>query len=1216
MANEYGELEQMVNDVTSLDTARMTLRWALERLSNIEKEKADLKKNLTLAEETAKRLQLKDSSLKDAYDSRNKTLEEKEDFYTKLEATMSLLGEGKLDIQQLLKKEAKLDALRRSLENEYQEKFEELDRNQRSVIERWNGRLLEVESQYAGQLAESQKKYDSLRTELEADYQGRLASLETSFKAREKELSGRIGSLENNVLRSEEKVETRRRELEAEYFLKKKEADENYRKLKAMLEAGLDEKLRAMDSDHNAQVTSLETSWHTERARLLDEQRLRDEQFIAAQARIKEIENALASQQETHHSELLKLITEKETAFRGQLAELEREKTAKEETVKALVSKLEKKASDWEAEKARLESEFGGRLALMEKGIRERAASLEREYAGKKEELENIIAVNREETEKEFNARLLVEKQAIEAERARFEAEKTMREDALAGAVAKVRELEAAFAVSREEHHKELMERIRASETAFREKLENFEEEKRAYNNTINGLSGELRAKSAALLAEKDRFETEIARISAETAASADERAAAVRADYEARKAELAKEFDARYGDRLKALETERSRMGEALAERETQLAGAYAEARKLDSDMAALRMSVAEEKSSLSREYEAEMRSALKAAEDAAKKRETELVSDIETLRRAVIERDQQLAQERANLTDGLSKASIEAHNRSEERAAAVKAEYELRLAALESSAEGRIAELKTAIAEKEILLEKAAADRSAAEKELKVWFEAEKARWEAEKNELSSAADRRVAEEAARLSARAEALEGDYRARKDRDEAELHARIEAVNAEARTKIELERGNWQAERERFENQMAEISGNFKGAQKEIESLNSGLRKAAEANAAREAALNRELMEAKANFDRELTYRVKDAVSVQTAHLVEALEAARKKQEELSAELEARENSIAALRNEASQARREFEERLSAAAGEALGARRAEIEEDFKARRAALAEEFSLKNSRLAEENAAMKEAVGEMSAAAAEANSRSAELAGKLLAAEKAAAAEKLEMQKAQARELDAAVAGAVSAAMEAMEQKLRHAQEELERVRKEDSAEVLRLEEAAAAEKDRMLEEMDRRERYIESADIKIQELEREMLKYRQSASGELIKQMSDQDERFRVLVASEKARSESRVKQLEDLLAAKEKMLADADKFYRQKQLDLDTMHTELNLRVNKFNEDLFAQKQELGEKEKSLNDYRLKLEKDYAAKAAELEQMRAELSRAILDYKGRK
>ena len=83
MANEYGELEQLVNDVTSLDTARMTLRWALERLNSIEKERADLKKNLALTEETSKQLLAKLTALEDSFKSRTKTLGEKADAFLK-----------------------------------------------------------------------------------------------------------------------------------------------------------------------------------------------------------------------------------------------------------------------------------------------------------------------------------------------------------------------------------------------------------------------------------------------------------------------------------------------------------------------------------------------------------------------------------------------------------------------------------------------------------------------------------------------------------------------------------------------------------------------------------------------------------------------------------------------------------------------------------------------------------------------------------------------------------------------------------------------------------------------------------------------------------------------------------------------------------------------------------------------------------------------------
>ncbi|MDA8243864.1 MAG: hypothetical protein M0025_07060, partial [Elusimicrobia bacterium] len=591
MANEYGELEQLVNDVTSLDTARMTLRWALERLNTIEKEKADLKKGLTLAEETAKKLQAKEASLQDVYSSRVKTLEEKEDFYTKLEATMSLLGEGKLDIQQLLKKEAKLDSLRRSLETEYEEKFAELDRNQRSIIERWNTRLLEVEGQYAGRLAEAQKKYDSLRAELEAEYQGRLTDLQASYRHKEGELSGRIAFLESSVRESGEKVETRRRELEAEYLARKRENDENYRKLSAMLKEDLEGKLRAMDSDHAAQITSLEASWQAERARLLEEQRVREEQFLTAQARIKELENSLASQQESHHAELLKLISEKETAFRARLADLEAEKAAKEEHVRELTAALEKRAAAWEEERGRVKGDFERRAAAMETALKEREEALEKDFAARKEQLQKASFSGREELEKEFEAALAAERRALDAEKVRAEEEKERLAVALSAAHGKIMALENTLAEAREEGRREVLAHIADSEAAFRDELAAFETERKTLNEKVVSLQEELRARetafekraaeleaeykgrrenfeaavSAEREAERREFEGRIAGLSDEIRAKEaafEKRAAELEAEYKARQEswarEHAAEIEAARKDAESRLETER----------------------------------------------------------------------------------------------------------------------------------------------------------------------------------------------------------------------------------------------------------------------------------------------------------------------------------------------------------------------------------------------------------------------------------------------------------------------------------------------------------------------------------------------------------------------------------------------------------------------------------------------------------------------------------
>lgn len=1031
MANEYGELEQLVNDVTSLDTARMTLRWALERLQNIEKEKADLKKNLTLAEETAKRLQLKESSLRDAYESRNKTIEEKEDFYTKLEATMALLGEGKLDVQQLLKKEAKLDSLRRSLETEYQEKFEELDRSQRAIMERWNARLLDVESQYAGRLNEAQKKYDSLRAELDAEHQGRLTALQASFKAKEKDFNERLALLEGNVRNSEERVETRRRELEAEYLSKKRETEENYRKLRSMLENGLEEKIRAADSDHAAQVSSLEASWQAERSRLMEEQRVREEQFIAAQDRIKEIENNLAAQQETHHSELLKIISEKETAFRAQLAELEKEKTARENSVRELSAALEKRAAGWEAEKASLRADFDARLAAMEAALKEREAGLEKDYAARKEALAGAAAAERSELERGLESRVARERAELDAERARMAEVKERLEAALADAAGKIKELENNISSMSEAHRGELMARVSAAEASFREKLAAFETERRAYNDSIKKMEEELRARDAAGAADRQRLDSE-----------------------------------------------------------------------------AAARSSV----------FEAELAAMAARLEAAA--------------REAAAERERHGAE--------LARVSAEAAAKFEERSAELKAGYEAMAARIKADSEAAIEAFKASFS-------------------------------------ASSAADG-----------------------KNRD---------------------------AERARLEQTLEQLSGQFRDAQVEIVELNTRLRKAAEDAGAREAALTGEVIAAKASFEREISARVKEAVLAQNAAMVEAMEAIKAEKAGLADSLQAKHEELQRLKEDSQRSRSDLEARILADFTRAeedrrvelegsYAARQAALEDDFRARRAALEDEIGLQRARLTEENAALKSSLEKISAAAASANARSAELAEKLLTAEKNYHAEKLGMQTEHVREAEASISEAVAAAVEVTEQRLRHAQDELAKTRKEALEEAGSLEAEFAAEKDRLLEEMDRRDRYIESAEAKMQELEREMLRYRQDSSSELMRNISEQDKRFRDAAAEEKARTENRVKQLEDLLEAKEKLLADSDRFCRQKQLELDKTHAELNQRLSKFNEELYAQKQALSEKEQSLSDYRLKLEKEYSIKAGELEQMKAELTRAIMDYKGRK
>jgi hypothetical protein len=1137
MANEYTELEQLVNDVTSLDTARMTLRWALERLNTIEKEKADLKKNLTLAEETAKRLQVKEASLTDAYSSRSKTLEEKEDFYTKLEATMSLLGEGKLDIQQLLKKEAKLDSLRHSLEAEYADKFEELDRSQRSIIERWNARLLDVESQYAGRLAEAQKKYDALRAELDADHQGRLTALQASFKAREKDLAERIGTLESNVLRSEEKVETRRRELEGEYLAKKRETEENYRKLKTMLEAGLDEKLRSMDSDHAAQVTSLGASWQAERSRLLEEQRLREEQFLAAQDRIKEIENALAAQQETHHSELLKLISEKETAFRAQLAQLENEKAAKEQSVRELSAALEKRVAGWEAERAAMRADFEGRTAVLEAALKAREAELEKNYAADREELSRAAAAQRSVLEKELDERLAGERREMAAERTRLTEATARQEAALCEASNKIKELEVYISGLKESHRGELMARVSAAEDSFREKLAAFEGERLKYIGIINKMEGGLRGMEAAGAEDRKRMDAE---------------AAARAAVYERELSELAGRLEMA----AKEAAAQRERHGAELAQISAEAAARLEErsaALKADYEALAARL-----KSDAEASGEAFKASLLASDEAGRKNREAEqarLEATLETVSAQFRE-----AQLEIVALNTAIRRTAEEH------------------AAREAAITGELVEAKAGF-DKEISarVKEAVLAQTAALVEALEAVKAEKDRVSAAL-ELKDSEIRAVKEEAVRAHAEVE--------------TQLLAAQKAYHAE---KLEMQKAHARDVDASVESAVASVADTYaeklRNIQEELALAKQNGDELAQKLMASEKAYHAEKLEMQKAYVKELDASVESAVSSSVEAYAEKL---RRTQEELD---KARQN------------------------GEILAQKLLVSEKTYHA------EKLEMQKAYVKELDSSVESAVSSSVEAYVEklrvtqeeldkTKKTSDELAQKLLAAEKAHHDEKLEMQKAQMRELDNSVEAAVAAAVEMLEQRLSHAHAELAKLQKRAAEEMRLIEDGFAAEKTRLLEDVDRRDRYIENADRKLQELETEMLKYRQEASSELLRNISEQDRHFREAAAEEKARAEERVSQLEELLAAKEKLLSDSDKFCRQKQLELDKVHADLNLRVNKFNEELFAQTQDLSDREKALNEYRLKLEKDYAFKASELEQMKGELSRAILEYRGRK
>ncbi|MBU2573379.1 MAG: hypothetical protein KKH28_04805, partial [Elusimicrobia bacterium] len=141
----------------------------------------------------------------------------------------------------------------------------------------------------------------------------------------------------------------------------------------------------------------------------------------------------------------------------------------------------------------------------------------------------------------------------------------------------------------------------------------------------------------------------------------------------------------------------------------------------------------------------------------------------------------------------------------------------------------------------------------------------------------------------------------------------------------------------------------------------------------------------------------------------------------------------------------------------------------------------------------------------------------------------------------------------------------------------------------------------------------------------------SGRALGQLAEQEDRFNALLREYHARQEklekeaagkleetrreygARLKELEEALQAKEARMRENEELWRRKQLELESG---LNAGRNRLNADMLAGEQALAGKEKKLISRNLDLEKEYSAKTAEIENLRIELTRVIMDYKNRK
>jgi hypothetical protein len=245
-----------VDSIQNLDTARLALRWALERMRALEKRVSEVETAAKLSDDARARAAAELDGARDLLTRRASEGLERERYYAKIEEYLNLKLEGGLDAATLAKRETRIDAREaelqsREIETENRAKAAKLrsDEETRRVI---------AEAAAAAELkVKSARDVSEKRAAaLERDLSERLLSLHE----KDAQLSGLERSLEERRRRFEEFFAAQRAALQSESSAINQAAADQADFLERRVEAAL-----------TAKTSALERGWQTDKQVLMEE---------------------------------------------------------------------------------------------------------------------------------------------------------------------------------------------------------------------------------------------------------------------------------------------------------------------------------------------------------------------------------------------------------------------------------------------------------------------------------------------------------------------------------------------------------------------------------------------------------------------------------------------------------------------------------------------------------------------------------------------------------------------------------------------------------------------------------------------------------------------------------------------------------------------------------------------------------------------------------
>lgn len=421
---DLGDLDALNN----LDTARMALRWALERLHSLEKDKTEAADRSKQDLKALARTEEEVRALKQSVALRQREIQEREAYYAKMEELLSLRLSGKLDVESLVREQAETARLQEFLAKKEVE-LEKAYAAKRDNLELEYSRLIsEKKHETQAQARAAEEALSQQRLTLENQHSARLAAVresEARLKTREHELAERQAhfdqfyaaqrtQLDSDLRRHRQEVEdeVKFRVSGAEEFLKTKHAaaEEAWAREKALYESDLQEK-RAELSHKLPYILELE-------------KRLSEAEKMVSEAKpTLELEKEARRRQEGRLREI-------EAELHARLGEREAAETALRGRFEA---ELRQARQLWERERERLVSEFAQRDKERGSLNEETFKTLETELSMERRRHEEVLNSNRRswETERQSLAAAL---------RAREEEADALREKLAQGQIESSRE--------------------------------------------------------------------------------------------------------------------------------------------------------------------------------------------------------------------------------------------------------------------------------------------------------------------------------------------------------------------------------------------------------------------------------------------------------------------------------------------------------------------------------------------------------------------------------------------------------------------------------------------------------------------------------------------------------------------------------------------------------------------------------------------------------